>query len=111
MPNQRQRRARRVVNGMAAEDPAPQSKRFSVKNTTNTTLGMEGGETDEEVRAVPVTYRNARPYPGTKKDDISTLLFQRRPPITEREKQSYQLARTLLVSSNRNTGLTLVQSG
>ena len=57
MPNQRQRRARRVVKGMAAEDPAPQSKRFSVKNTTNTTLGMEGGETDEEVRAAPVTYR------------------------------------------------------
>ena len=84
MPNQRQRRARRVVKGMAAEDPAPQSKRFSVKNTTNTTLGMEGGgETDEEVRAVSVTYKNARPYPGTKKDDISTLLFQRSPPITE----------------------------
>ena len=44
MPNQRQRRARRVVKGMAAEDPAPQSKRFSMKNTTNTTLGVEGRE-------------------------------------------------------------------
>ena len=48
MPNQRQRRARRVVKGMAAEDPAPQSKRFSMKNTTNTTLGVEGREEGEE---------------------------------------------------------------
>lgn len=47
MPNQRQRRARRVVKGMAPEDPAPQSKRFSVKNTTNTTLGVDRGEKDE----------------------------------------------------------------
>ena len=72
MPNQRQRRARRVVKGMAAEDPAPQSKRFSMKNTTNTTLGVEGregerkeggGRKEEEGReckmrkAVPLTYR------------------------------------------------------
>ena len=58
MPNQRQRRARRVVKGMAPEDPAPQSKRFSVKNTTNTTLGVEGGKKRRggEVRVAPVTY-------------------------------------------------------
>ena len=37
-----------MVKGMAAEDPAPQSKRFSMKNTTNTTLGVEGREEGEE---------------------------------------------------------------
>ena len=37
-PNQRQRRASKVVKGMAPEDPAPQSMRFRTKNTTNTTL-------------------------------------------------------------------------
>lgn len=65
MPNQRQRRARRVVKGMAAEDPAPQSKRFSMKNTTNTTLGVEGreggGKRECMMReAVPFTYRILR---------------------------------------------------
>ena len=38
MPNQRQRRARRVVNGMAALEPAPQRKRLRMKNTTKQTL-------------------------------------------------------------------------
>ena len=38
IPNQRQRRASKVVKGMAPEDPAPQSMRFRTKNTTNTTL-------------------------------------------------------------------------
>jgi len=56
-PNQRQRRASKVVKGMAPEDPTPQSMRFRTKNTTNTT-------------------------PGTKNDVINTLLFQRTPPIT-----------------------------
>ena len=37
-----------MVKGMAAEDPAPQSKRFSMKNTTNTTLGVEGREEGRE---------------------------------------------------------------
>ena len=100
MPNQRQRRARRVVKGMAAEDPAPQSKRFSMKNTTNTTLGVEGreggrrergreeeggrGEGMQDEESCAFNIQNTRTYPGTKKDVISTLLFQRRPPITER---------------------------
>ena len=45
-PNQRQRRASKVVKGMAPEDPAPQSMRFRMKNTTNTTLdkAREGEE-------------------------------------------------------------------
>jgi len=38
IPNQRQRRASKVVKGIAPEDPAPQSMRFRTKNTTNTTL-------------------------------------------------------------------------
>jgi len=37
-PNQRQRRASKVAKGMAPEDPTPQSMRFRMKNTTNTTL-------------------------------------------------------------------------
>lgn len=124
MPNQRQRRARRVVKGMAAEDPAPQSKRFSMKNTTNTTLGVEGreegggergGRKEEEGRECKMrescafNIQNTKAYPGTKKDVISTLLFQRRPPITER-KEGYEavIMAPLQVYSTRNTGLTLV---
>jgi len=38
IPNQRQRRTSKVVKGMAPEDPTPQSMRFRMKNTTNTTL-------------------------------------------------------------------------
>ena len=58
MPNQRQSRARSVVKGMAAEDLAPQSNRFRTKKIENT-------------------------IPGTSRAVISTLDFQRRPPITE----------------------------
>lgn len=116
MPNQRQRRARRVVKGMAAEDPAPQSKRFSMKNTTNTTLGVEGreegggrGEEMQDEESCAFNIQNTRTYPGTKKDVISTLLFQRRPPITERgEGYEAVIMATLQVHSTRNTGLTLV---
>ena len=38
MPNQRQSKARRVVNGMAALDPAPHRNRLRTKNTIKTTL-------------------------------------------------------------------------
>ena len=38
MPNQRQSRASRVVNGMAALDPAPHRNRLRMKNTANTIL-------------------------------------------------------------------------
>ena len=58
MPNQRQRRASRVVKGMAAEDLAPHSSKFSTKKIPKIT-------------------------PGTSKAVSRTLLFQRRPPITE----------------------------
>ena len=57
MPNQRQRRARRVVKGMAAEDLAPHSSRFRKKKMEKTMPGM------------------SRPV-------SRTLVFQRRPPIT-----------------------------
>ncbi len=46
MPNQRHRRARRVVKGMAADEPAPHSSRFRKKNTPKTTL-REGGRREE----------------------------------------------------------------
>ena len=53
--------------------------------------------------------QNTKAYPGTKKDVISTLLFQRRPPITERgEGYEVVIMATLHVYSTRNTGLTLV---
>lgn len=57
MPNQRQRRARSVVKGTAAEDLAPHSNRFRIKKIVNT-------------------------IPGTSRAVIRTLDFQRRPPIT-----------------------------
>ena len=42
MPNQRQSRASKVVNGMAALDPAPHRNRLSTKNTTKITLRSGG---------------------------------------------------------------------
>ena len=56
-PNQRQSKASKVVKGMAADEPAPHRNRLSTKNTPNA-------------------------IPGTKKEVINTLVFQRRPPTT-----------------------------
>ena len=42
MPNQRERRARRVEKGTAAEEPAPQRKRLSVKNMAKIMCHKEG---------------------------------------------------------------------
>ena len=50
IPNQRQRRARRVVKGMAADDPAPQRSKFRKKKTPNTTL--KGGKKKTEEKEV-----------------------------------------------------------
>lgn len=58
MPKNRARRAMRVVNGIPAEEPRLHSKMLRKKNT-------------------------AKAQPGTKKAVMSTLLFQRRPPITK----------------------------
>ena len=81
IPNQRQSKARRVVKGMAADEPAYHRNRLRVKNTTKI-------------------------IPGTKNDVIRTLLFQRRPPITERDRESiYFFAKDLELTS-----LTLVHS-
>ena len=63
IPNQRQRRASKVVNGMAALEFAPHRKRFNIKNMTNT-------------------------IPGSRKALIRTLVFQRNPPITEGERET-----------------------
>lgn len=38
IPSQRQSRARRVVKGTAALDPAPHRNRFKMKNTENVAL-------------------------------------------------------------------------
>ena len=57
IPNQRQSKASKVVKGMAADEPAPHRNRLRTKNTPNA-------------------------IPGTKKEVINTLVFQRRPPTT-----------------------------
>ena len=66
IPNQRQRRASKVVNGMAALEFAPHRKRFNIKNMTNT-------------------------IPGTRNALIRTLVFQRNPPITEGERERQEV--------------------
>ena len=57
IPNQRQSRARRVVKGMAAEEPAPQRNMLRMK-------------------------KMPKAIPGTKKEVIRTFVFQRSPPTT-----------------------------
>ena len=39
MPNHKNRRANSVPNGTAPEEPLPHTKKFKMKNTTNTTPG------------------------------------------------------------------------
>ena len=48
MPNHRQSRARRVVKGMAALEPAPHRNRFRVKNTEKHILGQGNSKREKE---------------------------------------------------------------
>ena len=54
MPNHRQSRARRVVKGMAALDPAPHRNRFRVKNTEKHVLGQGNSKREKERERVCV---------------------------------------------------------
>ena len=54
IPSQRQSRARRVVKGTAALDPAPHRNRFNVKKTENVALQESEREVDNHSeRQVP----------------------------------------------------------
>ena len=92
MPSQRQRRARSVVNGIAALEPAPHRKRLRVKNTENVTLWKANKIQQVCVcvcvcvcvvtttRGWNVLYLHT--YPGTKNAVANTFDFHFNPPIT-----------------------------
>ena len=48
MPNHRQSKARRVVKGMAALEPAPHRNRFRVKNTEKHILDHGNSKREKE---------------------------------------------------------------
>ena len=80
IPNQRQRRARREVKGVAALEPALHRNRFRTKNIANDILRSKG-TVGMSVEAIC----GALTHPGTKKAVASTLDFHCRPPITAKE--------------------------